>query len=64
MTKIYQHSVTPIKSMEQRITALHCDLNDLYWLFSNGSIKEAEYIVTKDKINNKIIELRKENKNE
>jgi hypothetical protein len=51
---------TKLKTKEQKITDLQCQMNDLFWLFRNGMLFESDFIKSKDKLNEQIIELRKE----
>ncbi len=53
-----------VKTFEQKLVAVHNKLNDLYYLFRNGSILETDFIKQKDKLTEQIIKLQKENKNE
>ena len=52
-----------IKTIEQEIVELNARKNDLGFLFRNGSITETDFITQKDKLNEQIIKLQKENKN-
>ena len=53
----------PIRTLEQEIVELNARKNDLGFLFRNGSITETDFITQKDKLNEQIIKLQKENKN-
>jgi len=39
--------IHPIETFEQKLVAVHNKLNDLYYLFRNGSILEDDFIKQK-----------------
>jgi hypothetical protein len=55
--------VNKIETHEHNLSSLNAKMNDLYYLFRSGSIIEKDFIKLKDKLNEKIIKLQKENKN-